>query len=168
MTQLKELHKESIPKAVERAKHYRLLNDPWQAESICRDILQVDPDNEDAILILILALTDQFGTNTHKTASTKESYELAKRLKTQYKQLYYRGLIEEHLGKAALLRDTPRVKYIAYEFYRNAMDWYTDAAEFHPEDNEESILRWNACVRAIRDFKLESAPNVIHEHPLLE
>jgi hypothetical protein len=168
MFELKDLHRESIPNAVERAKHYRLLNDPWQAESICRDILKVDADNEDAILILLLSLTDQFGTKTHKIPSTRESYELAKRLGSKRNQLYYRGLIEEHLGKAALIRDTPRVKYIAYEHYRNAMDWYTDASKFEEEDNDESILRWNACVRAIRDFKLESAPDVVHEHPLLE
>ena len=60
MLEPKPISKDSIPKALERAEHYRLLNEPWQAESICRDILIVEPDNHDAVLNLLLAITDQF------------------------------------------------------------------------------------------------------------
>ena len=62
MLELKPISKESIPKALIRAKHYRLLNEPWQAESICRDILKVEPNHQLAVLYLILAITDQFGS----------------------------------------------------------------------------------------------------------
>ena len=58
---LRSISKAAIPAAVKKAEHYRLLNDPEQAESICLDILAVDPDNQQALVVLILAITDQFG-----------------------------------------------------------------------------------------------------------
>ena len=57
MLQLKSLSEEFIPKALDKAEHYRLLNEPWQAESICRDILSISPNHQQAILQLILALS---------------------------------------------------------------------------------------------------------------
>ncbi len=45
---LKKISKDGVARAVERAEHYRLLNDPEQAESICLDILAVDEDNRRA------------------------------------------------------------------------------------------------------------------------
>jgi len=43
-----------------KAERYRLLNEPEEAESICRDILDVDPTHEAALVNFLLALTDQF------------------------------------------------------------------------------------------------------------
>ena len=60
MFQLKPLHKDAIPAALAKAERYRLLNEPGEAESICLDVLQVDPGSQDALVMLILALTDQF------------------------------------------------------------------------------------------------------------
>ena len=37
-----------------------MLNEPGEAESICLDILAVDPDNQRAIIILLLAVKDRF------------------------------------------------------------------------------------------------------------
>ena len=31
---------------MEKALRYRLLNEPLQAESVCRDVLACDPDNQ--------------------------------------------------------------------------------------------------------------------------
>ena len=45
MPELKRLHKDAIPAALEKAERYRLLNEPGEAESICLDILDVDPDS---------------------------------------------------------------------------------------------------------------------------
>jgi hypothetical protein len=58
--QLKPLSKNAIPAALVKAERYRLLNEPGEAESICLDVLQIDPGNQDALVMLILALTDQF------------------------------------------------------------------------------------------------------------
>lgn len=153
MLELKPLSNESIPKAVIRAKHYRLLNEPWQAESICRDILKVDPRHKLALLYLILAITDQFGTE--KSSSYSEAKDLCEQLTDEYDRYYYRGIIEERSGKATLKRATPRVKYIAYEYYRCAMDFFEKAEKIQPKGNQDAILRWNACVRGIQEFDLK-------------
>jgi tetratricopeptide (TPR) repeat protein len=166
MLQLKPLSKESIPNALKRAEHYRLLNQPWQAESICRDILLIDPGHKTALLNLILAITDQFGTNT--SSSDTEARELCAQLDNEYQELYYEGLIEERLGKAALKRATPRARYIAYEFYHNALTLYEKAQKIHPEDNEESLLRWNACARTMVEFNIEPSPSEDGAPTLLE
>ena len=64
MYQLKQISKDSIPAAIEKAERYRLLDEPGLAESICLDILEVDPQNAKAVVILLLAITDQFSTST--------------------------------------------------------------------------------------------------------
>ena len=166
MLQLKPLSKESIPKALIRAKHYRLLNEPWQAESICRDILTVDPDHQLARLYLILAITDQFAAG--KSTSYLEARELCDQLTSEYERNYYRGIIEERSGKSILKRTTPRVKYIAYEYYRNAMGFFEKAEKIHPEGNQDAVLRWNACVRGIQEFKLEPSPDEDRVQPFLD
>ncbi len=59
MFELKHLSEKDIPAAIERAKHYRLLNEPSAAQSICLDILEVEPDNQEALVIIVLAMTDR-------------------------------------------------------------------------------------------------------------
>lgn len=166
MLDLKPLSIESIPQALSKAKQYRWLNQPWQTESICRDILLVEPENQIAILNLILSITDQFGTD--RSPSEANAKELCKQLNEEYKQKYYRGLISERLGNAALKRVTPRAKYIAFEHYRAAMSYYEEAESIRPADNQESVLRWNACIRAIKEYKLEAAPSEEGVQPFLD
>ena len=166
MFQLKPLVKDSIPKALIKAKHYRLLNEPWQAESICRDILQVEPENQTALFYLILAISDQFMTG--ELSAKSEAIKLCARLTNPYEQKYYRGILEERLGKAALKRSTPRAKYIAYEYYRKAMKLYEEAEEIHPEKNHDVVLRWNACVRRIQESNLEPSPDEDRMQPFLD
>src|SRR3954453_21206096 len=60
MFELKFLSQEGIPGALAKAERYRLLNQPWEAECIYRDVLQVDAVNQEAVIGLVLALTDQF------------------------------------------------------------------------------------------------------------
>ena len=59
MFELKPLSPDAIPQALEKAHHYRLLNEPAEAESICLDVLEIDPDNQQALVTLLLALTDR-------------------------------------------------------------------------------------------------------------
>ena len=51
MFELKPLSHEGIPAALEKAMRYRLLNEPGEAESICHDVLRIDPDNQQALVI---------------------------------------------------------------------------------------------------------------------
>ena len=64
MFALKPISRDSVAGALAKAERYRLLNEPNEAESICRDILQVDPANQEALISLILALTDQMSEDT--------------------------------------------------------------------------------------------------------
>jgi hypothetical protein len=133
MQQLKPISKSSIPKALIRAKHYRLLNEPWQAESICRDILKVKPGHQRALLYLILAITDRFG-NENTSSFSVDAKELCTQLTSEFEQKYYNGIIEERLGRTSLLRNIPRAKYIAYEHYRLAMKYFEDSIlKQHPD-----------------------------------
>lgn len=166
MFDLKPISEKAIPNALEKTTRYRLLNEPWQAESICRDILNADPDNQEALYLLVLSLTDQFSTKLRPSLSA--ALEMAAQLEDSYRQDYSRGLIYERQATAALKRATPRSDYIAYEYLRQAMNWYEKAEKAHPDRNEESILRWNACARMIMVYKLKPAPEEKGVQPFLD
>ncbi len=156
MLELKPLSPESIPSALVKAKHYRLLGEPWESESICRDILRVEPEHQEALLFLVLAITDQFALG--KTSSYPMAKELCEKLLYDYQQFYFRGLVEERMAKTMAKRTSPRSNYIAYEYYQTAIAYFEKAEKLSPKDNQDAVLRWNACVRGIREFKLEPAP----------
>ena len=166
MSDLKPLSKEAIPKALEKAVHYRLLNEPWQAESICRDILLVEPNNQQAVLTYVLSLTDQFGSRFG--VSLPKALEVVSRLEDAYQRDYYKGLVHERQATAALKRATPRAEYIAFGYLKKAMEWYEKAEKSQAEDNEEPVLRWNACVRMITKYKLKPAPEEDSMQPFLD
>lgn len=157
MPELKPISKDAIPQALEKAMRYRLLNQPWQAESICRDILRTDSDHQQAIYTLVLAITDQF-EGKYKT-SLQQAQEIVSRLTDNYQKEYCLGLIFERQAKAALKRSTPRAGYMAYEYFGKAMQHYESAEKIREETNEESILRWNACARFIDQHQLKPAPD---------
>jgi hypothetical protein len=147
MFELKPLSKEAIPKALERADRYRLLNEPVEAESICLDILATEPDNQRALVTLILALTDEFGQHTF-TVGHARCEELVLRLRDEYERAYYAGIISERRAKSAFIGHIGRSA--AYEWFREAMNWYEKAQAIRPPGNDESLLRWNTCARILR------------------
>ena len=61
MFDLKPLSKDAVDSALSKAERYRLLNEPDEAESICLDILEIEPGNQQAQVMLVLALSDQSG-----------------------------------------------------------------------------------------------------------
>ncbi len=156
MFELKPISKEGIPRALEKVERYRLLNEPVEAESICRDILEVDPDNQEALVMFILTLTDQF----NKGVSGREAYALLPRIKDDFKREYYKGIIRERQAKAALSRGLPDSNYDAYEWLEDAMEAFEKADKFSAADNDDAILRWNTCARIIERYKLTPRPPV--------
>ena len=146
MFELKPLDPDAIPAALEKAKHYRLLNEPLEAESICLDILELEPDHEEALATLVLSLTDQFDRRLKKTFT--EAREVAARLGTEYDRSYYGGLIYERRAKVHLERGGPGSGHVAYDWFRRAMENYDAAAKIDP-DTSDPILRWNTCARII-------------------
>ncbi|MDD2390486.1 MAG: hypothetical protein PHP23_12240 [Desulfobacterales bacterium] len=146
MFELKRLSNESVPRAIEKAEHYRLLKEPVESESICRDILEIDPDNQRAITTLVLALTDQFGQRQNPDAF-REASEIVNRLSDEYRKLYYTGIILERRAKAYINQGAPGAGQVAYEWFARAMSCFQKAMELSPAENEDAILRWNSCVR---------------------
>ena len=92
--ELKKLSDEAIPPALERAERYRLLNEPVQAESICLDVLRTDPENQSALITLLLAVTDRFGKGYG--VSDTQAKELLARVKGEYERRDCAGSGPEH------------------------------------------------------------------------
>jgi hypothetical protein len=154
--ELKRISPASIPHALERAEGYRLRNDPAQAESIYRDVLAIDGAHHDALRGLILALTDQFGVDG-AAGAPREAQTLVDRLTDAYERAYYTGIVCERKARA-LLRQRNVVRSSVYDGLRQAMEWYERAEALRPPGNDDAVLRWNSCVRAIANERLEPAP----------
>jgi hypothetical protein len=145
--ELKRLPAADLEHAKKRAEHYRLLNEPRSAESICLDILEVTPENESVIVMLLLARTDQFTRGVG--ASVEDARELLGKLSDEYERAYYAGVICERWGKARLTRNHPGAGRYVYDWLRDAMEHYERARQLRPEASDP-VLRWNSCVRLIR------------------
>ncbi len=156
MFELKPIHKDAINPALEKAHHYRLLNEPGEAESICLDILEIDPENQQAVVTLLLALTDRF-TKGYSVSAT-QAKEVLPRIKDDYHRAYYAGIIYERQAKARLSQGGPGSSHDAYGFLREAMSCFEKAEACRPEGNDDSILRWNACARIIMRNNLTPRP----------
>ena len=147
MFELKPLSAGAVPAALEKAVRYRLLNEPEQAESICHDVLRVEPDNHLALTTLILALTDRlYGP---RPASPQLARDLLPRLHGEYDRAYHAGIIAEREGIAWLRSDKPRAGAAAHTLFRKAMAHYEAADSVRPAGNDDARLRWNSCARMI-------------------
>ena len=164
MFQIKPISKESIPTALEKAERYRLLNEPMLAESICLDILEADPENSDALVTMLLAITDQFGTSSMGDMSRAK--ELLTRFKDEYELQYYSGIICERQGNAKLAKRMPDGGAVAYEWLRDAMEHYEKAEAKSPAGKNDAILRWNTCARLIMNHNLKPRDEEYVEPPL--
>jgi len=152
MSDLKPLSKEAIPAALEKAVRYRLLNEPGEAESICLDVLKADPENQEAIITLLLALTDRF-TKGYGVSDT-QAKQLLSRIKDEYERAYYTGIFAERRAKTKLAQNTPDCRFQAYDLFRDAMDCFEKAEAIRPPGHDDALLRWNTCVRIIAQNKL--------------
>lgn len=163
MLKLKSISREAIPRALERVERYRLLNEPEEAESICLDILQIEPENQQALIALLLALTDQFD----RKIPEGQLRELLARLRGEYQQAYYKGIICERKAKVYLKQNLPGTRFAAYNWLREAMNWYERAEPIRPSGNDDAVLRWNSCARMIVEENLETDSEDRFE-PMLE
>jgi hypothetical protein len=139
---LKRISESSVPRALELGERYRLLNEPDQAASICRDVLEVDQTNQQAARMLLLALTDQFSL---RQVSYRDAEKVLDRLESDYDRCYYRGIIYERWGRAELERAVPL--HIAGEWLQRAMTLYEEAETMRPPGDDSALLRYNTCAR---------------------
>ena len=160
MFELKPLHHEAVPAALEKANRYRLLNEPSAAESIYLDILAIEPDNQEALVNIVLAMSDRFGKDY--AVGERHIKDFLGKIEGEYERAYYTGIVYERRAKAALAKSGIN----AYELFEQAMEWFEKAENIRPPGNDDAILRWNGCARIIKRNKL--APRELSAGDLLE
>lgn len=147
MVEPKLISKSGVPAALEKATRYRLLNEPLQAESICRDILAVEPSHQDALIVLLLSITDQF--DSELAGSFDEAKSLVDRIDGDYEKSYYEGIIHERWGNVRLTKG----EATSIGWYRAALRCYSRAEELSDDGNDDAILRWNTCIRIMNKYQ---------------
>lgn len=160
MFAIKPISPESIAGALSKAERYRLLNEPEEAESICYDILEIEPHNHQALVSLILALTDQIPGDTH--AFPKALTKIGS-LQSPYDRAYYSGIAWERRAKARHLGGGQGARQYVYEWIVNALRFFEEAERLRIPGNDDAVLRWNACVRFLEQKHLTPQPEEIPE-----
>jgi hypothetical protein len=147
MFEFKQLGKEAIPAAIEKAKQYRLLNEPGAAQSICLDILEIEPDNQEALVINILAMTDRLNRDYSVDNSQIQTY--LNRITDGFQKAYYTGIVFERRAKAILRKGSLGSEDTVFELFRQAMECFDKAESLSSDQNDNAILRYNHCLRII-------------------
>jgi hypothetical protein len=164
MFELKRIDADAIPAAMEKVNLYRALNEPEEAESICLDILAIEPDHAQARIMLLMSLTDQFH---HCNADCfARAQQVLNEIADEYDRTYYAGLVCERRASALLDRGGAGSGASAYAWLHQAMEWYEKAEAIRPPGNDNSILRWNTCARIIMKHNL--TPTVETYEPILQ
>jgi hypothetical protein len=140
----KPISHDSVSGALAKVERYRLLNEPTEAESICRDILDIEPDNQQALIDLVLALTDQIPHDSH---CFTEAMAVTKRLRGAYDRAYYAGICWERRAKGRHHKGGHGAQQHVYEWLVEALNLFDEAQRLRPSGNDDAVLRWNACVR---------------------
>jgi hypothetical protein len=166
MPELKPITRDGVSAALQKAERYRLLNDSWSAESICLDVLEVAPDDQHALVTLLLAATDQFADGLADGVARARA--VLPRLRDEYKRHYYAGIIAERRALAELRRGMVGAESSAYQWLVEAMDHFARAEAMRPAGNDEAILRWNTCVRIMQRNERIRAEPVQEYEPALE
>jgi tetratricopeptide (TPR) repeat protein len=142
--ELKHLAPANLEAAIAKAAHYRDLNQPEEAESICRDVLDVDPHQQAALRIMGLALTDQFATGN--VGLLEEAVGAFERLSDEYDRVYHVGVAWERAAKAHLERNEAHSAVTGFE---HALRLFERAEHLRPT-SPDPVLRWNRCVRLLK------------------
>ncbi|HEX7362504.1 MAG TPA: hypothetical protein VF283_18585 [Bryobacteraceae bacterium] len=156
--ELKPLSKDAIPEALAKAHRYRLLGEPSQAESICLDVLRLEPANREALVTLLLAITDQFEAGVPPSRAR----DVLQSLSGDYERAYYAGIISERSARARMKQIRLGTNFKAYEEFAEAMRCYEQAQALRPPGNDDAILRWNTCARTLmrhRELRPEPKEN---------
>ena len=146
--ELKQISAASIPEALAKVERYRLLNEPKLAESICLDILAAAPEDQQALIALLLARSDQFDPQNR---NAKGAHEALAQIKGEYERAYYAGIIWERLAHSYIRHGRHGESSAAYHALRGAMEYFEKAAKLSPAGNDDAILRWNTCARVLME-----------------
>jgi tetratricopeptide (TPR) repeat protein len=163
--ELKLISTTGIGEAISKVELYRSLGEPEEAESICRDILAIEPHHQLALRLLGLALTDQFaGGPADRYREAEAAFKL---LEAPYEQLYYAGILYERRAKVQLRAGQP--SHTLLPLFEQALRSFAEAEKVRPTGNDDAILRWNRCVRLLQttnyEWEQESAPFDMRDAP---
>ncbi|MDP9033713.1 MAG: hypothetical protein M3O50_02825 [Myxococcota bacterium] len=140
---LKKLTRANLEPAVAKAAHYRDLNQPEEAESICRDVLAIDEGHQVAWKLLGLAITDRLGTA--QAGLLEDAIAAFEKLADEYERVYHIGVAWERAAKAHVERNEAHSAVTSFE---HALGLFQKAEHLRP-DSPDPILRWNRCVRLL-------------------
>jgi tetratricopeptide (TPR) repeat protein len=162
---LKTISKDGIAEAISKVEVYRYLNEPEEAESICHDILAADPENQLALRLLALTITDQFaGQSSDRYAEAEKIFQS---LADPYERLYYFGILHERRAKAQMRAGRPAQMLIGS--FQEAMRCFEEAEKIRPPHNDDAVLRWNRCVRLLGKLEHvegESLESFLEDHDI--
>jgi hypothetical protein len=147
MFALKALSHDGITSALAKAERYRLLHEPTQAESICRDILEIEPENQNALILFVLAQTDQIAQNKR---TFQASITSAAKLQSAYDRAYYTGIAWERRARGLHHEGGLGTSHSVYEWIVKALGFFEEAEHLRPHGNDDALLRWNTCVRFLQ------------------
>ena len=161
MFELKLLSREGIPGALAKAERYRLLNQPWEAECIYRDVIEVEPENQEAVIGLVLAITDQFEQGS-AAAIVPRAREALLGLRDEYQHAYYAGIICERRARVLLQSARPGSGAMAHELLHvRRRDWAVQiAADLVRRAYWFQPLMWIAC-RMLRRESEQACDDVV-------
>ena len=157
---LRTISKSAIPEAISKVVLYRNLNEPEESESICHDVLAVDPENQTALRLLGLSITDQF--TGHASDRYAEVEGIFEKLTDPFERLYCAGLLHEHRAKAQLRTGRPPQALVPW--FEKAMACFEEAEKLAPAGNDDAILRWNRCARILQGLPVEEEETAFEAH----
>src|SRR3954463_4129120 len=124
MSDLKKISPQAITRATQKAERYRLLHRAWSTEDIFLDVLEIDPGNQPVLVMLLLAITDQFDREPGELA--RRAREVLGRLTDPYQRAYYAGIIGERLAHAQLTSGAMHAEAMAATTLRAAMESFAE------------------------------------------
>ena len=146
--QLKIISRNAIAEAISKVQHYRYLNQAEEAESICRDVLAVEPEHQVALRLLGLSITDQFtGRSSDRHKEAENCFE---QLSSPYERFYYLGILYERRAKAQLR--SGQLAHTLQVNFEQAMRCFEEAEKVRPQGNDDAVLRWNRCLRLLQSI----------------
>src|SRR5207237_8729082 len=78
-------------------------------------------------------------------------------------RLYYAAIVRGRSAKAQLSAGRPpHTRIVRFE---DALKWFEEAEKIRPAGNDEAILRWNRCVRILKNL---AVPDREREHAHFE
>jgi len=158
----KILQAQEINAALAEAEDCWSGSQPEVAESICQDILEADPNHERALTLLFSSRVALLAKGLPK--GVERAQELIPRFGSEFERAFFSGVLRESQARYLLQQRGRHSSFVAYSWFRHAMDDFEEAGRQDPS-RPESKLHWNACLRTLQaNPQCAPAPEDIEEH----